>query len=124
MSIALDGAPSAAFIHRDAEAVQGTMSTSYVIEGLSSIPSDTDATSQAHKVTVAMVDLSADLEWIAVPKEQPSAFLRAKVKNTSPYLFLPGRANIFLDDNFVAKSEIAVGLTPITQSDGEANLAL
>jgi hypothetical protein len=86
------------------------MSTSYVIEGLSTIPSDTDDTSQAHKVTVAVVDLTADLEWIAVPKEQPSAFLRAKVKNTSQYLFLPGRANIFLDDNFVAKSAIQVSL--------------
>ncbi|KIM19584.1 hypothetical protein M408DRAFT_334339 [Serendipita vermifera MAFF 305830] len=97
---------SSAFVHQDATAVEGAMSTSYIIEGLSTIPSDTDATSQAHKVTVAVVDLTADLEWIAVPKEQPSAFLRARVKNTSPYLFLPGRANIFLDDNFVAKSEI------------------
>ncbi|KIM19585.1 hypothetical protein M408DRAFT_31098 [Serendipita vermifera MAFF 305830] len=97
---------SSAFVHQDTIAVEGAISTSYVIEGLSTIPSDTDATSQAHKVTVAFVDLTADLEWIAVPKEQPSAFLRARVKNTSPYLFLPGRANIFLDDNFVAKSAI------------------
>ena len=99
-----------AFIHQEAQAVQGAMSTSYVIDGLSTIPSDTDATSQAHKVTIAVVDLTADLEWIVVPNKQPSAFLRAKVKNTSPYLFLPGRANIFLDDNFVAKSEIDVSL--------------
>ncbi|KIM32689.1 hypothetical protein M408DRAFT_20058 [Serendipita vermifera MAFF 305830] len=98
--------PSFFFAHQDTIAVEGAMSTSYIIEGLSTIPSDTDATSQAHKVTVAVVDLTADLEWIAVPKEQPSAFLRARVKNTSPYLLLPGRANIFLDDNFVAKSEI------------------
>ena len=92
----------------DATPLEGKLSTSYIIEGLSTIPSDTDATSQAHKVTVAVVELTADLEWIAVPKEQPSAFLCARVKNTSPYLFLPGRANIFLDDNFVAKSQIEV----------------
>jgi uncharacterized protein (TIGR02231 family) len=97
-----------AFVQPDALPVEGTISTSYIIEGLSTIPSDTDLTSQAHKVTVAVIDLTADLEWIAVPKEQPSAFLQAKVKNTSQYLFLPGRANIFLDDNFVAKSEIEV----------------
>ncbi|KIM32688.1 hypothetical protein M408DRAFT_185309 [Serendipita vermifera MAFF 305830] len=102
----IESSGGSAFVHQDAVAMEGAMSTSYIIEGLSTIPSDTDATSQAHKVTVAVVDLTADLEWIAVPKEQPSAFLRARVKNTSQYLFLPGRANIFLDDNFVAKSEI------------------
>lgn len=99
------------FMVADAVPVEGAISTSYFIEGLSNIPSDTDLTSQAHKVTVAVVDLSADVEWIAVPKEQPSAFLQAKIKNTSPYLFLPGRANIFLDDNFVAKSEIEVRIS-------------
>ncbi|CCA74226.1 hypothetical protein PIIN_08179 [Serendipita indica DSM 11827] len=86
--------------------IEGAISTSFVIDGLSTIPSDTDSTSQAHKVAVAVVDLTAELEWIAVPREQPSAFLQARVKNTSQYMFLPGRANIFLDDNFVAKSEI------------------
>jgi len=99
-----------AIVHREAQAVQGAISTSYVIDGLSTIPSDTDATSQAHKVTIALVDLTADLDWIAAPNKQPSAFLRAKIKNTSPYLFLPGRANIFLDDNFVAKSKIEASL--------------
>ena len=98
------------FVHQEAQVVQGAMFTSYVIDGLSTIPSDTNVTSQAHKVTIAIVDLTADLEWIAVPNKQPSAFLRAKVKNTSPYLFLPGRANIFLDDNFVAKSQIDVSM--------------
>lgn len=92
----------------EALAVEGTMSTSFVIDGLSTIPSDTDTASQAHKVNIAVIDLTADLEWISVPKEAPSAFLQAKVKNNSTYLLLPGRANIFLDDNFVAKSEIEV----------------
>lgn len=96
----------AAFAVPEALAVEGATSTSFIIEGLSTIPSDTDSTAQAHKVAIAVVDLTADLEWIAVPKEQPSAFLQARVKNTSQYMFLPGRANIFLDDNFVAKSAI------------------
>jgi uncharacterized protein (TIGR02231 family) len=92
----------------EARVVEGTLSTSFVIEGLSTIPSDTDLTAQAHKVTVAVVDLTADLEWIAVPVSVASAFLQAKIKNTSEYIFLPGRANIFLDDNFVTKSSIDV----------------
>jgi hypothetical protein len=99
---------AAGFAVPEALAIEGAISTSYIIDGLSTIPSDTDLTAQAHKVTVAVVDLAADLEWITVPKDTPSAFLQAKVKNTSQYLFLPGRANIFLDDNFVAKSSIDV----------------
>ncbi|KAG8776576.1 hypothetical protein FRC16_004480, partial [Serendipita sp. 398] len=90
----------------EAKAVEGTMSTSFVIEGLSTIPSDTDLKSQAHKVSVAVLDLTADLEWISVPKEKTSAFLQARVKNLSSYMLLPGKTNVFLDDNFVAKSRI------------------
>ncbi|KAG8806336.1 hypothetical protein FRC17_005068, partial [Serendipita sp. 399] len=75
-------------------------------EGYSTIPSDTDATSQAHKVSIAVADLSADLQWITTPKEIPSVFLQAQVKNTSAYVFLPGKASIFLDNSFVAKSQL------------------
>ncbi|KAG8818615.1 hypothetical protein FRC19_010458 [Serendipita sp. 401] len=82
------------------------MSTSFFIEGLSTIPSDTDVTSQAHKVTVSVIDLNADLQWMTVPKEQTSAFLQAQIKNTSTYMLLPGKTNVFLDDNFVSKSFI------------------
>ncbi|KAG8777766.1 hypothetical protein FRC15_011125 [Serendipita sp. 397] len=78
----------------EAKAVEGTMSTSFVIEGLSTIPSDTDLKSQAHKVSVAVLDLTADLEWISVPKEKTSAFLQARVKNLSSYMLLPGKTNI------------------------------
>jgi uncharacterized protein (TIGR02231 family) len=104
---------------RSAVAVEGMISTSYEIEGLSNIPTDTDLTSQEHKVSIAVIDLKADLEWIAVPRVQPSAFLQAKVKNTSEYLLLPGRANIFLDDNFVAKSSIEVGTRWLIPSDAD-----
>ncbi|KAG8819556.1 hypothetical protein FRC19_009694 [Serendipita sp. 401] len=86
--------------------VEGSLSTSFVIEGLPTIPSDTDITSKTHKVSIAVADLTAELQWISVPKENPSVFLQAQVKNTSPYVFLPGKANIFLDDSFVAKSQL------------------
>jgi hypothetical protein len=60
---------------RSAGAIVEMISTSYEIEGLSNIPTDTDLTSQEHKVSIAVIDLKADLEWIAVPRVQPSAFL-------------------------------------------------
>jgi len=106
----LDGPP--AFFEQTEAAVEGVVSTSFVIESLATIPSNTDKSTQAHKVTIAVIDLSADLQWVSVPKEAPSAFLQAKVKNTSQFLLLPGKANIFLENNFVAKSIIPVSPHP------------
>lgn len=107
----LDGVP-AFFEQAEARPVEGVVSTSFVIESLATIPSNTDKSTQAHKVTIAVIDLSADLQWVSVPKEAPSAFLQAKVKNTSQFLLLPGNANIFLENNFVAKSTIPVSPRP------------
>ncbi|KAG8773998.1 hypothetical protein FRC16_005236 [Serendipita sp. 398] len=86
--------------------VEDSLSTSFVIEGLPTIPSNTYITSKTHKVSIAVVDLTAELQWISVPKEISNVFLQAKLKNTSPYVFLPGNANIFLDNSFVAKSRL------------------
>ena len=111
MRVQLDGAP-AFFERAEARPVEGVVSTSFVIESLATIPTNTDKSTQAHKVTIAVIDLSADLQWVSVPKEAPSAFLQAKVKNTSQFLLLPGNANIFLENNFVAKSTIPVSPHP------------
>ena len=107
LRVQLDG-PPVFFDQVEARAIEGVVSTSFVIESLATIPSDTAKSTQAHKVTIAVIDLSADLQWVSVPKEAPSAFLQAKIKNTSQYLLLPGNANIFLENNFVAKSTIPV----------------
>jgi len=82
-------------------------SSAFVIDGLSNIPSDTDESTESHKVTISVVELqNVDLEWVTVPKQSPSVFLKARVKNTSEYTFLSGQASIFMNNNFVAKSSI------------------
>ena len=55
------------------------------------------------QVTVALVDLSPEFHYSSVPRLSPHSFLQAKAKNTSPYTILAGPANIFLDNNFIAK---------------------
>lgn len=55
------------------------------------------------QVTVAIIDLSPDFSYVSVPKKSPLSFLQAKVKNVSSYAFLTGPANVFLDNNFLAK---------------------
>ena len=55
---------------------------------------------------MALVDLSPDFHYNSVPHVSPHSFLQAKAKNTSPYTMLAGPANIFLDNNFIAKVRI------------------
>ncbi len=55
------------------------------------------------QVTVALVDLSPDFHYNSVPRLSPHSFLQAMAKNTSPYTMLAGPANVFMDNNFIAK---------------------
>ncbi|XP_064629539.1 uncharacterized protein LOC135488724 isoform X3 [Lineus longissimus] len=77
-------------------------STCYEVVRHHTIPSD----NVAHKVSIAIIDLNPVFEYESVPKRSPYAYLRAKVKNTSPYALLAGQTSIFLDNNFCAKAEI------------------
>ncbi|KAG8695964.1 hypothetical protein FRC11_001067 [Ceratobasidium sp. 423] len=83
-------------------ATAGVLSATFGIPGRSDIPSDEGS----HKVVVAVLDLDADLEWICVPREKESVFLTCKVVNSSEFTLLPGEASVFMDDNFVSKSQI------------------
>ena len=71
----------------------------YEIARRSSIPSD----NVGHKVSVAIIDLKPKFEYECVPRKSSHAYLKAKVKNTSPYTLLAGPTNIFLDNNFISK---------------------
>ncbi|KAG9084451.1 hypothetical protein FRC07_013642, partial [Ceratobasidium sp. 392] len=57
-------------------------------------------------VVIAVLDLDTELEWVCVPREKESVFLRCKVVNSSEFTLLPGEASVFMDDNFVSKSRI------------------
>lgn len=85
-----------------AETSHGLLSNTFHISSLASIPSD----NTPHKVSVAKIDLKPVFEHVTVPKKAPCAFLKARVKNCSKYMFLPGPSNVFLDNNFVTKSSI------------------
>ena len=52
---------------------------------------------------MAIIDLTPEFSYISVPKMSEHSFLQAKVRNVSPYAFLTGPANVFLDNNFLAK---------------------
>ena len=76
----------------------GSTST-FEIPRLATIPSDTDT----HKVSIGIINLTPEFEYESVPRKNAYAYIKAKVVNKSNYTMLAGPANVFLDNNFVAK---------------------
>ena len=98
----------------------GLFNTTYAIPRATTIPADSTEHKVGHdlyyhsmhtvytrlsytQVTVALVDLEPEFHYVSVPRLSPYSFLQAKTKNTSPYTMLAGPANVFLDNNFIAK---------------------
>ena len=79
------------------------IASTFDIPRQATIPSD----NSAHKVSIGILNLKPEFEYETVPKKTPFAFLKAKVNNTSAYAILGGPANVFLDNNFVAKTELS-----------------
>ncbi|RPD54829.1 hypothetical protein L227DRAFT_580189 [Lentinus tigrinus ALCF2SS1-6] len=73
---------------------------SWRIDSALSLPSD----GLAHKITIAILDFSATLKYVCVPRKGPSAFIEASIKNTSDYELLSGPVSVFMNDGFVTKT--------------------
>ncbi len=78
----------------------GATSASFKVAAGASVPSD----NSPQKVPITSVRLAANHEYLTVPKRQTSAFLTAKVVNSSDFPLLSGAMNVFLDGTFVATS--------------------
>ncbi len=92
---------------RDAEVAAATIeagatSASFRVATPSSVPSD----GTAQKVPIMTARLAATPEYLTVPKRQATAFLTAKVVNGTDFPLLAGAMNVFLDDTFVATSQL------------------
>ena len=85
------------------------LSLAYRVEGKVSLPSD----GVAHKVSVAMLDFSAGLKYVCVPRKTSEAFIEGRIKNTSEYELLAGPVSVFMDDSFVTKTRLGVYAAPI-----------
>ena len=68
----------------EARAFEGVVSTSFVIESLATIPSSTDKSTQAHKVTNTVINLLTDPQWVSAPNEAPNAFLQGQERRPVP----------------------------------------
>jgi uncharacterized protein (TIGR02231 family) len=80
----------------------GATSASFKIAVASSVPSD----NSPQKVPITSAKLAANPEYLTVPKRLATAYLTAKVVNSSDFPLLAGGMNVFLDGTFVATSAL------------------
>ena len=66
---------------------------------------------ETHKINITSAEFPVGFRYSTVPKLSPLAYLKAKSKNTTAFPFLRGRANIFLDNNFVPHTKM-LGVAP------------
>lgn len=91
----------------DAEVVRAEVDTSgaaisYRIPAAASIPPD----GEPHKVAVADFPLKPELDHVTAPKLVEAAYRRATVTNDSPYTLLPGKANLFANQEFIGTTKL------------------
>ncbi|KDR71602.1 hypothetical protein GALMADRAFT_127088 [Galerina marginata CBS 339.88] len=80
----------------------GHINATFRVPGLSTIPSN----EKGHLVTVADLELPAKMSWVCVPKGDTRVHLEANITNISEYTFLAGESNIYVDQSFIARTEV------------------
>lgn len=65
---------------------------------------DIPADGSARKTTVTVEKLTAEFEYVAIPKIKENAYLLGKVENTTDFPFLEGDLNVFFGNNFIGTS--------------------
>jgi len=69
-------------------------------------PVDIPSDGTQHGSIVAIEKLPVNVEYLAVPKLSPHAYLRSELVNRAPYPLLPGKVNIFTGGNFSGTSQL------------------
>jgi uncharacterized protein (TIGR02231 family) len=100
-----------------AEIESAGASVTYRVARPVAVPSD----GSPHKTTVTTLDLEARLDYVTVPKIAEEAYLRARIKNASELILLPGSANIFHGADFIGTTRLK---TIVPNEEFEAQLGL
>ena len=90
-------------------------SITFRIDGSADVPSD----GSPHKVTISDVSLPCQMDYVTAPKLAEEVYRRVKVTNDSPATLLPGRGQVFAEDEFVGASQLE-----LTVPRGELELSL
>ncbi|ROT26848.1 DUF4139 domain-containing protein [Micromonospora sp. HM5-17] len=94
---------------------QGVVAATYRPARPVAVPAD----GAAHRAVVAVLDLTAALDYLTAPVRTPDVHLRATVVNSSPHTLLPGPASVFHGGDFVGSTPL-----PVWAPGEEVELAL
>ncbi len=61
-----------------------------------------------HTLSIAALDLFAELRHVCVPRQVHWAYIKGTIKNTSDYELLAGPVDVFMDNGFVTSTSIGV----------------
>ncbi|MCE9598315.1 MAG: mucoidy inhibitor MuiA family protein [Spirochaetia bacterium] len=74
----------------------------YKLAGRATIPGN----NEPRKATIAVKDLSHNLDYVTAPKLADSVFRRAKFRNDSDLMLLAGECQLFFSDDYIGQSWI------------------
>lgn len=83
---------------------QGPTAATYAPTRPVAVPAD----GSAHRATIAVLDLEADLDHITAPRLGVEAYLRATLVNTSAHTLMPGSAAVFHGADFTGSAALPV----------------
>jgi uncharacterized protein (TIGR02231 family) len=61
---------------------------------------------QAHLIAIQALDIPAEYEYRSIPREEPAAFLLAKIVDFGKYNLVKGVANLFFGNTYIGQSVI------------------
>jgi len=65
---------------------------------------DIKSNKQDHRLTILHQDFEGEFRYVCVPSVSSYAYLKAKIKNRSEFELLSGKAHVFMDGHFVART--------------------
>jgi len=83
---------------------QGVLAAEFVLKHPDTVPSS----SEGKKVTISLLDVPAEKEYIVFPSASSTIFLKAKIKNTGQSILLPGPLSVFFDGMFINTSQLSL----------------
>lgn len=101
-------APAEGDLFADMSLAEATVETGatavvFLAKDKATVPADRTAV----RVPIMSEKLSASFRYLTIPKLAPLAYLQAEATNDTEYAILPGSANVFLGNRFVAETRLA-----------------
>ena len=74
---------------------------------MASRPTSIPSNNTEHKVSLALIKVIPDFQHISQPEMNSNVYLQANVTNSSEFPLLAGCCSVFLDGNFLSKTNLS-----------------